>query len=314
MFLQISRLAAPLLFSLLLCVLAAPRQAKASGKLDLRVQASLVTASRFSLGEPIVLKYTIRNPSLEDAHAYMGPDQSDWVTETVTDAQGHTAPLKDEGKWCQKGGSHVNGVTVSPMSSATGYVVFNPWATIHAAGKYTLTVHTRLPYAFGAQAEEVAPSRYEDAGNVAVRDFTFPLNVTPHASRMLKQAAETFRQGVGDAKMRPWSSAATEALFSMPEADVSGVWQEMISDPTTPRYALGFAAEQLVRLHTPNAADLVAQMRWEPARPLETGETPIGVMELDEMSRLGDAGLRKHIDGLYAAHGDAHPYSFDVAD
>lgn len=314
MFLRISWLTTALSLGLLFGVFSAPRQAQANGQGDLQVQVSLVSNSTFSLGEPVVLKYKILNTSPERAETFMGKDQIGWVKETLTDAQGRAIPIKIEQTGYPNGGTHSDGISVSPMSSATGYVVFNPRAAIQAVGKYLFTVHTRLPYALGARAEEVARSKYEAFGSVATDDFTYSLNVKLYASHALKQTAEILRQGVGDARLRDWSSAAIEALFSMPEADVSGVWQEMISDPTTPRYALGFAADQLVRLHTLNAADLVAQMRWEPARPLEAGEAPIGVIELDEMSRLGDAQLRKHIDGLYAAHGDAHKYSFAVAD
>ena len=134
------------------------------------------------------------------------------------------------------------------------------------------------------------------------------------ATSLLKQAAETLRQNAEAANLRSWSSASVEALFSMPEADVSSVWQEMISDPTTPRYSLGLAAEQLVRLHSIIASDLVAQMRWEPARPLEPGETAIGAVELARMSQIGDAKLRKHIDGLCAAHGEGQEFSLEGAD
>ena len=303
-----------LLLGLLLGVFAAPRQAQAGGKPDLQVQVSLVSSRTFSLGEPIVLKYKIFNTSLERAETYMGEDQAGWVTETLADSQGHTLPIQTRQPLHRRGGAHLNGMSVSPTSTAAGYVVFNLWTTIHTAGTYKVTVHTRLPYALGMQAETVPPSRYESTGNVSVNDFTFSLNVMPHAAQALKQAAETLRQNAAAARLQEWSSAAAEALFSMPEADVSPVWQEMISDPTTPRYALGFAAEQLVRLHTLAAADLVAQMRWEPARPLQTGETPLGAMELDEMSQIGDDQLRKHIVSLYAAHGEAHAYSLVVAD
>ncbi len=314
MFFQISRSTVLLLLGLLLGVFVAPQQAQSSNKSDLQVQVSLISNSTFSLGEPIVLKYQILNTSSERAETYMGKGQRGWVTETLSDAQGHAITFGAEQSPHQNGGAHVDGISVSPMSSAAGYVVFNPWTTIHTAGKYKLTVHTQLPYGLGAQAEEVAPDKYEAFGNVAASDFTFSLNITPHTSGTLKQAAEMLRQSVADAKLQDWSSAAVEALISMPEADVSSVWEEMISDPAVPRYALGFAADQLVRLHSITASDLVAHMRWEPARPLEAGESPIGAAALDEMSQLGDAELRKHIERLYASHGEARKYSMVVAD
>ncbi len=314
MFFQISRPAILLTLGLLLGIFAATRQAQANDKPDLQVQVSLISNSTFSMGEPLILKYKILNTSPERAETYMGKDQAGWVTEALADAQGHTIPTEVGQSWHRNGGAHNDGVSVSPMSSATGYVIFNPCAAIHAAGKYKVTVKTRLPYALGVQADEVPRNKYETSDNVAINDFTFSLNVTPHASQTLKQAAETLRQNVENANLRDWSYAAVEALFSMPEADVSSVWQELISDPATPQHALGLAADQLVRLHSITASDLVAQMRWEPARPLEAGETPIGATALDEMSRLGDAKLRKHIDSLYAVHGESQKYSLVVAD
>jgi len=312
MFLRIFRLAVLPLFGLLFSSLAAPQQA--SGEPELQVQMSLNSNSTFSLGEPIVLKYKILNTSIDRAETYTGTDQKGWITETLSDAQGHVVPIEATHLWHQSGGAHMDSVSVSPSASATGYVVFDPWATVQAAGKYKFSVHTRLPYALGAQAEEVARDRYEDTGDVAVGDFTFSLVVTPRASQSLKRAAEILKRNVQDAKLHDWSSAFVEALFSMPEADVSSVWQELISDPSTSAFVLGLAAEQLARLHSITAADLVAQMRWGAARPLKAGETPLGAVELDRMFQFGDAELRKHIDSLYAAHGESHEYSLVVAD
>jgi hypothetical protein len=298
----------------ILAVIILPADAQTSGKSPLQVQASLVTAGTFSLGEPIVLKYTIRNTSSEEAHTYMGVDQSGWITNTVTDAQRHTSLIQEERFRHQKGGSHINGVSLSPMSSATGYMVVNSSTAIRVAGKYTFAVHMRLPYALGAQAEEVTPDKYEASGNVTISDFIFLIGVTPRDPQRLKQAAQTLREAVEDAKMRDWSAAAVEALFSMPEADVLSIWQALVSDPGTPRYALGFAADQLARLHTVAASDLVAQMRWEPAQVVKAGEPPIGATALEDMARLGDAKVKKHIADLYAAHEESHSYSLDVAD
>jgi len=298
----------------ILAVVILPADAQTSNKSPLQVQASLVTAGTLSLGEPIVVKYTIKNTSSEEAHTYMGVDRRGWVTNTVTDAQGHTSLIQAERSRRQRGGSHINGVSISPMSSATGYIVVNSTSTIRTAGKYAFTVQTRLPYALGAQAEEVTPDNYASSGNVAIRNFVFPMNVTPRDPRRLKQTAEILREDVEDTKIRDWSAAAVEALFSMPEADVLPIWQALVSDPATPRYALGFAADQLARLHTVAASDLVAQMRWEPAQIVEVGEPPIGAMALEDMARLGDAKVKKHIADLYAAHEESHSYSLDVAD
>ena len=208
----------------------------------------------------------------------------------------------------------MDSISISSMGSASGYLVFNPWTTLPAPGKYTFTVHTRLPYVLETQVEAVAPEKYEEVGSVAVNAFTFTLNVTPHSTQVVQRTARGLRQKLQTVQPGDWSSAEIEALFSMPETDVSSVWQDLISDSTTPSFVLGSATDQLVRLHSITAADLVAQMRWEPARPLAAGETSIGVIELDKMYQLGDAKVKKHIDELYAAHGDPHKYVLGIAD
>ena len=294
-------------------VLASP-QAQAGEKSDLQVQVSLVSSNTLSLGEPILLQYKIQNSSSERTNTYMGMDKIGWMTKTWTDAQGHSVGGATERTWHQKGGSHLIGTAVEAKRTVTGYAVANPWPLIHVPGKYTFTVHTRLPYVMESQAEGAVPEKYEMVGSVAVNDFTFTLNILPRSLQTLRRTAESLKQKVQDAQFTDLSVAQVEALFSMPEADVSSVWQELISDPTTPRYALGLAADQLVHLHTKTAADLVAVMLWEPAKLLEADEEPVGSMELAEMARLGDANLKKYIDSLYAAHAEAHDYSFSIAD
>ncbi len=295
-------------------VVAAPAP-ELGNKEPVQIQFSLISKNTFSQGEPIVLKYKIANTSTERVSVYTSGDDASWLHEAITDPQGHTFGTEREQVEHLRGGSHFTEMSLPPRSFKTGYIVCEMEMGLRTPGTYVLTLHTRLPYASGSQAESLAPNKYEALGNINANDFKFLLNVTPYNALALKQAAESLRNGIERLGTHDWSAAAVKALFSLPEVDALSSWQELISEPTTSRFVLSSAVEQLAHIHSVAAADLIAQMLWEPAQPADTDQMAVCCMiALDKIAKDGNLAVKKHIMNLYKAHGQEQKYSLEIMD
>jgi len=119
---------------------------------------------------------------------------------------------------------------------------------------------------------------------------------------------------------------AIQALFSMPQSVGLPVWRSLLVPRAAENayFVIGTAIRELVRLGTPTAADLLAEIAWGPysdARPpAVTPEAP-GIAYVSppstltvaaqtgllDMLRAGNPRIKTHVVDLFAAHEGAVP-------
>lgn len=265
----------------------------------LKLTVSLAGSSTVSPGEPILLKYVIKNSSEEHASVYTADAKhTPLITERFTDSAGKLL-IPSVNLIPPRHMSHMmvswDGLEITGNDSASWQAVANADVTFPHPGRYVLRVHVGNSYVIG--------NVDHGAHYVLSGDYVFPLTVVEANPAHLRTTAERLRQSVLptlDVKAR---TTVIKALFSMPEATASASWQTLVEEPNLDGYALSQIATALTRIHTIKAADILAEMIWEPAQSSRALDEALPAQHLYEMYDTGDPALRKHIEDLHKQHG-----------
>lgn len=303
-----------------LVILCAFGQARAVADTDtlgpLDIQLSLVGGTRFSLGEPISLRYDVTNSSKEDLVAHVGFDGASggmrWLTIRLTGADGKAVlPLPEVGP-SERNGQQNDVFLVSAGRTQHGYVVLSQRFVLPSAGDYSLVVSARMPYDVeepplddvpGQEAAVEVPPAY-----LASKTFSFPLHVAPADPRKLQALAESLRQEATAEHDVSKRSMLIQSLFSLPETQAAASWRTIASDPRLSYWGADDVAHGLAQVRSVQAADILAGMF--PTAQEAAGPNVIanfGSRELEDMYRAGPARLRQYISHLYAIHGLVFP-------
>jgi len=261
---------------------------------SIQADVSLASSKTISQGEPIVLKYKISNVSDAQIVMDIGTDGPTWLSQSLSDAAGYTI-RGHEAIDPNNANSHLglfNGGEIAAHGSFTDYVVASQWFPALGPGKYTLTAHVHVPY------ENVTHMMVE-------REFRFPLVVMPFDPKRVQSAAQALAVA---AAQTPVTEAAKRkmlvyALFSMPEAQASRSWRGITSGPASSAALLSDAVEDLGRLQSATATDILLEMLTNPAQAHDAYLESSIAGALAGTYRDANAPLRQHIRALYASRG-----------
>ena len=278
--------------------------------LPLHLKVHLVSSS-VMLGEPIVLRYRLGNTSEQVIAVHMGRDQKDWLTMSL-EGPSITAAAPWLDLRLRQGGIYSTGVRISPGSSATGCVVVSQRFLVSQAGDYQLSLDVSAPYELESQRSRKPPAER----TMLAESYAFPLTVTAAEPTRLRAIAEALWEAAvqGGSRERMMS---LEALFSMPEEYALGSWRATASDPRL-LHSRVFIADQLERLGTIAAADLLAEMVLNTPSAVADGLLVEGQAEADRLPFMfsfsvhrqfhnlyfhADPAVRAHLTKIYIEHG-----------
>lgn len=274
-------------------------QTEEAASKPLALSVGLEGSSTVSLGEPVLLKYVVKNDNLQKASVFTADiKHNPLITERFTDAAGKTLmpsvnPIPP--RYRANRMESWDGLEISGNHAVTWETVANAYVSFPRPGRYTLRVHVENPYVIGDI----------DQGTHAVLsgDYVFALTVVQANPALLHATTERLRQRVLTTTDVKAKATVVQALFSIPEAAASASWRTLIEDPRLDFSSLVQIAAALARIHTVKAADLLAEMVWDPAQPREALLGFFPHQDLYEVYDTGDAALRKHIEELHRQHG-----------
>ncbi len=283
-------------------VLASPN---GPGSLDLKM--TLVTNTRFSAGEPVVVHYIIRNTAATGQITFhSGQKNNEWYGFSLMDSKGRditaTPPHSAE---------DTQGLHQSPEASIPhgdrmeGDLVVTRYLIVSSPGTYTLVVHATTPYYLERDNVGWYPEgRPSDTPLIdSTQDFRFPLTVTAADPAVLRITADSLRRKLNDTGyVRQWKSLA-EQLFSLPENEAFSAWRTLLTDPATNDLVLTTAADQLTSQPDATKAELLAEALWDSAEPMDNAAHPGAWKALLKMYRRADPVLKQRIHSLYSTHG-----------
>lgn len=274
-------------------------QSDAANTEPLSLTVSLVGSSMVVLGEPILLKYVIKNNNDQPASVYTKDiKHNSLITEQFTEVGGkelvpavsRIIPHKKTDEFRVWDGLGING-----NAAVTWDDLANAGVTFPHPGSYILHVHAQNKYVVG--------DIDQGAHLVLNGDYTFPLKVVAAKPAYLHSTAERLRQSI--LRTTDVSERATliKALFSMPEASAASSWQLLVEEPKLDGAELNEIGMALEGLRTIKAADILAEMIWNPVRSPDTLDGFSPSEHLYNIYDAGDPALRKHIEDLHKQHG-----------
>lgn len=297
------------IFALCIAPFCPPASAGSDHLGALGAKVSLRTKSTFVQGEPIVLRYSVLNTS----------DQKlglDWEG-----AQGYSLALTDqarattaiEQKKTSTAGFHL---LLDPFMRGGGkyeaFVVVPQRSLNLRPGRYTLTVHVRLPYTIAESSEEnpfVIEKQIQASGNVFSRVFSFPLTVTAPNDGVLRARAASLLKSISARQYGPEYIADIDALFSMPEAQAASSWQELATHFNA--INAGLIADRLGGVGSAKASDLLLKMLDNPA--LSSDNSMLVSIKLAEIYNSGGSGVRSHLKNTMMQRGVNLPNEVPVS-
>ena len=277
-------------------------QAEAAEPGPLSLTVALAGSATVVEGEPVLLRYVINNSSGQEATVYTADiSHIPLITERITDAAGKplvplASPIPPHHM------SHTmtswDGLGVPGSGPTTWETVANDHVTFPHPGRYVLRVHVENGYVMGRMNDAV-----QGAHHVLAGEYAFPLNVVEANPAYLRATAERLRRRVLPTLDVNVRAMLIKALFSMSEDTASASWQTLVEEPNLDGYSLSLITKALARIHTARAADVLAEMVWEPAQKGLVLDEASACQHLYEIYDTGDAGLKKHIEDLYKQHG-----------
>lgn len=269
---------------------------------SLTVQTALASGNVTSLGEPIVLHYTISNPTDKAVTYNVGPSNTEWYTLRLVDGLGRPSnALPNRPARTQGGLYNFPVVSIPPGTSCDGDIVVTRYLAPSHPGNYTLGVHLQFspPAAWETPSSEPVVTRQ-------TQDFAFPITVTAANSIRLKAIAEQLRQKALDVNSVGKSRLVLERLLSLPASEAKPSWEALINHPTTPSTVLSEMAEQLGISGSSAAPELLAQMLFN--RPPGTGSNDTLVRAsvdraLTEIYDTGNTQIRQTMTQAFINHG-----------
>lgn len=280
-----------------LALVALPAFADSGTAEPFSVQASLLTPSKITMGEPILVRYTITNVSTHKAVTHLGIYGTDWYTLTMRDAHGVAIPVipdprpaHPQGAYSSKSGFFREGV------SDTDYIPITRRLSIQQPGQYTLIIHVCLPYVTDDTVNEATPEALATASSRAqTQDITFPILVTPANPIRLRATAEALRIASLDKLNGQLALANMDALFSMPEAQAAASWRSLAFTSGT---SIDSVVRELAELRSMTGTDILAELLDNPA----LAHASISV-SLNRLYNAGTPALREHIKAIARQRG-----------
>lgn len=292
-------------------VLARPCSAQAEAP-ALAPTMSLVSGSTVTQGEPIVLQYRVSNlgtwPILGwtrwGGQDHMTEkDGQDWLTETLTDANGVAVPQVKQyspQQFATGFGVEIPQFLVPASGAYVGYTVINQKFALPHAGRYTLRVRMRLGYNDAlTDATGDGSNAPPDAPGVITQTFTYPILITPMDTARLTSIAHSLTASLrktpatSQAASRPLpfeeKAMRTRALFSLPDSVAAPFWQEAARQDSS-------LATELYQVHTLAAAQVLASIvRLSP----NAEETRRCQNWLDRLCETSTGALKSNVLGVY---------------
>lgn len=272
------------------------------------IEMFLATPSTIVQGEPILLHFKINNSDNVDYTALRGTESKGWYSIKVSDTKGRPVSPRDEAhplssleKFTQKP------VTLQSNSYFQGYIVPKPMLV--NPGKYTLSVHVRLPYGVdpytGITTTVPTPDRMT---GIYQNDYTFPLTVLPPDAARLQARAGALEKVASDSRSMSWHPALVEELCSISEEQAWPSWQALADDPNATATAKVELAQQMVRLHTNRSVDVLAHLVWESTPRFCDAGSATGF--LMDAYTVGGGPVKQHVKDVFAQHGVPFPQNW----
>lgn len=254
------------------------------------------------LGEPLVLHYSVTSAWPEVVDTYMGMDLEGWLTFRLVNAAGQVVPSLADPRVSNPGGIHSDGARISPQSFFRGHVVLSQRFAMTQVGEYQLSVQVYLPYAPDEREGFIWPEQFEETyGTVFRAEHSFSFSVTDADPKRLREIAEVLADRF--IERLPYSEfVQVESLFSMPEEYALQSWKAVAHTPNLPAIFRQDVAKELTRLNSITAADILADMTWRSAQPLESNGLGSTWRPLHNMYFSAAPELKQHLIQLFAGH------------
>lgn len=275
------------------------------------VEVSLIN-STVTLGEPVVLHCKITNSTDTEMGVYTGRDNSGLSIE-LTDAMGRSTQTIADPRLPEGGLRRVNdGARISASSVYERDLVLTQQFLLTHPGQYQITVHVRLPYGAETQNNFIVPRLLEQTyGTVLTQDFSLPLTITPRNPAQLRSIAEGLHKSIVGSAQGGYveKNRLIEELFSIPQQYVLSDWQALARDPKLGGVLRDKVASELARVNSVAAADILADMIWNPAQPPAARvDSQVGnYLHNMRFQQSADPLLKQHVDKLFTDHGHPAP-------
>lgn len=259
-------------------------------KVSLKVSLGNAT---HSLGEPIIIRYTLDNPGTTDilpkTHAgsgeWIGKNEEKWFELKGVDSAGKIVPGVDALSASYKG-PFMGGTRIPAKTVCTGSVIISHWDATLKPGSYVLSMRVNLP--------------------TKVIEASAPMTITAADPAHLRTEASAWRTAVLETTDTAKQESLMKQLFALPEENALPEWQRLITDEALSGKARVLAAEEVSHLDTPAAIDLMGQLCWDPHDRSDEG-TPM-MLYISGMWLHGDVPTKHHIEKLAAEHGEKMPF------
>ena len=262
--------------------------------------------STVMLGEPVLLDCRITNHSESVVAVALGElGLAQWVTVELLDPAGKRVPPTPDYRPKSRGGLVFARCNLKAGETHSEALVVSHRVSPPRPGKYRLSVTARVPYMVGRESVDF---NEKEQLSTLVADWSLDLNVTKADAERLHQLADRLAaritgrrvaDAVGKELKLPRKATVIQALFSMPEKHALPVWRSVVNDPDLHYPESEPVVDELLRIGSPAAANLLACM-WD-------NKTGNGKWALFNLWWTGGPGIKKHIDGIFAARGEKMP-------
>lgn len=276
---------------------------------SVEVQISLVSRATITQGEPILLHYTISNVTNHTIAVGLGLYNTDWYQLSLVGHGGaNAAPLPDERPMNPQGAFATPRNLIDAGGNLSGYIVATRFLAISHSGSYTLGIHLHLPY-LSTEDDRIVPQdkTIRASGTSIEQIFNFPIVVLPPDTVQLLKTATLLRQQYSQRKNEDRSMALLDALFSMPEAQASPIWESLANDP---KESADLIASKLRHVNTITAADILAGMLQK--RDRNQDELAAVSRNLNEMYNTANPPLKAHLRQIATSYGITLPEKITI--
>ena len=266
-----------------------------------QLKMQIMTSTKFTLGEPIILHAEITNPSTEQRlWIQTGLYGTDWYTANLVDSNGVSVTAVPDTRTREpRGVFGPDFKIIGPSGTSSLDIVATRFMLIPHPGKYILKIHVHAAFAGTEAASEnvsQVESRLKSAENVLVRDFIYQLTVTHADPAILQSRAETLEQNILTQTLGKSHDTDIDSLFSMPEGIAAPIWQQLADKGNLDTQAR--VVDHLANLHSSKAVDILFNIAQD-----KSGNSEFASEKLAEAYNEGNIGLREHIKSIAAQKG-----------
>lgn len=276
----------------------------------IEAQVSVAGSKTLSLGEPLSLLYRITNTSNRQGVGIgLGSHKTSWCQFRLTDASGNQVQATSDQQSSDQRGLHSTGIFfLRPDAYEEDHLVVTQALKIAHPGRYTLVVQVNIPYTTEEATEEnFLTSNLEgdikSSDTVLKRRFVFPITVTEMNVSHLEAQANDLKRMVLTEKNDKKKQALLNALFSIPEAQASASWRDLINGVGNGDTTL--LADRFARLHSSTGAELLVQLLDKPG--LSSSDASFIQGKIFENYETGPIAVKERIKALAVSRGSVMP-------